>query len=244
MYFTEISPEDLVKLRDGLTILERLDQDSYDNTPYYLYGISSDEGVLSSAKESIAELMTDRSEDETQFSENDIELSEVVVEIPISGDVLNALLGSGIKLDKSSEFAYLGGEGEGIRELSFSWSSYKPTVTVKSFSSLAVARDSGWGDKFLAKHGNQIPMRTTIRRNEPANDELKDLYREVTKLVHPDSIGGEGPDFPRRNDILTQANEAYKKKDKARLRELLQIVKQSSYRRNASFQTALDLFLG
>jgi hypothetical protein len=163
MYYVDITPEELAHLRESLDLLERLRRASGgDAIQLYLYGLSSDPGVLDAAKECIA------SESDEQLTEADIALTEVVVELPVYADQLYYLLGSGVELGRDESFAYMGAQGEGAREIGFNWAQHKPKVVVKSFSKMALSEDPGWGDKFLMQYGNKVPMKTNIQRSEPS----------------------------------------------------------------------------
>ena len=163
MYYIDITPEDLRKLQDGIGIIERLYRSSGEELPsLYLYGLSQDPGVLDAAKEAIA------SYSDEELSEEDVQLTEVVVELRLSEDVLYGMLGSGVKPGKNDQFAFTGGPGEGIREIGFQWAHIQPRMTAGSFTKMGLASDSGWGDKFLQQYGNKAPMQVKVQRNEPA----------------------------------------------------------------------------
>jgi regulator of replication initiation timing len=51
--------------------------------------------------------------------------------------------------------------------------------------------------------------------------ELKNLYREVARRIHPD-LGTDETDRSRRQQFMTQANRAYEDGDEARLRSILE----------------------
>ncbi len=165
MNFVDIKPDDLLKLRDGMEILDRIRDDPDERRNVFLYGISNDTVILDAAREAIAEQM-----DEEGITEEQIQLSEVAVSIPISGDVIYALTGSGMKLQESDdEFAYRGGEGEGIRVLGFNWARVKPVVTVGDFTKMALANDSVWLDRYLSQRGANTPtvIQKQVQRTEP-----------------------------------------------------------------------------
>lgn len=165
MYYVDIKQDDLLKLRDGLEILDRIrEEDTKQNV--FLYGISNDTVILDAAREAIAENM-----DDPAVTEDTIQLAEVAVCIPLSGDVIYALTGSGMKLDQGDdEFAYRGGKGEGIRVVGFNWSRVKPVVTVGDFSKMALANDSVWLDRYLAQRGTNTPaaIQKEVKREAPA----------------------------------------------------------------------------
>jgi len=58
-----------------------------------------------------------------------------------------------------------------------------------------------------------------VWRAEP--QDIKSLYREVAKTVHPD-LAGAGPGELYRNEMMLKANRAYAAKDSSALREILQ----------------------
>jgi hypothetical protein len=164
MYYVDVTAEDLQKLKGGLEIMGRLFRSSGEEMPQlYLYGLTSDVGVLDAAKEAIAAYS-----DEDELGEEDIELSEIAVEIGLSDDVLYYLLGSGVKLGRGDEFAYMGKQGEGIREIGWQWTRRQPTVALGNLTKMALASDSGWGDKFLQQYGNKQPLKVNVQRNTPA----------------------------------------------------------------------------
>jgi hypothetical protein len=60
-----------------------------------------------------------------------------------------------------------------------------------------------------------------IRKNFKPSQELKDLYREVARRIHPDLATGEA-DRARRQKLMAQANRAYEQGDEALLRVILE----------------------
>jgi hypothetical protein len=165
MQFVDIRPDDLLKLRDGLDILDRIREDPDEQRNIFLYGISTDTVLLDAAREAVA-----NDADDPAIMEDNITLGEIAVAIPLSGDVIYALTGSGMKLDRRGEFAYRSGEGEGVRTLSFQWSNVKPVVTLKDFSQTALANDSVWLDRYLAQRGTNatVAVQKEVQRATPA----------------------------------------------------------------------------
>ena len=163
MEYVDIKQEDLLKLRDGLEILDRLDNDN--RQQIYLYGISQDPIVLDAAREAIAEKA-----DDPAVTEEGIQLGEVAVSIPLSADGIYALTGSGLKLDSGQdEFAYRT-EGEGVRVIEASWSRVKASVTVADFTRIALASDSIYLNRFLTQRGTNTPatIQREVKREVPA----------------------------------------------------------------------------
>jgi hypothetical protein len=146
--YIDIDAKRLEALHAGLDLLEALDRseggEALRHLDLHVYGICNDPQVLDAAREAIA--------DSNDLAEEDVQVAEVAVSIPISADTIYALLGSGIRLERE-EFAYMGTGGEGIRSMSFTFAHYKPTVTLSNFSKLAIASSDSWVDDFLRKEG-------------------------------------------------------------------------------------------
>lgn len=161
--YIEITEDNLLKLHDSLELLEMLDRDKMLELDLHVYGITRDPGIIDAAKEAIADGA------ENEISEQDVHLAEVAVAIPVSSDLLYALGGSGFRL-KREEFAYLGEGGEGVRTLSFTFASFKPTVALSSLSQIALASSDSWLDDYLRQFGNKEPAKVEnkVRRTEEA----------------------------------------------------------------------------
>jgi hypothetical protein len=163
--YLDISEDQALKLREGLELLETLDRDAVRGLDLCLYGLSSDPQVLDAAREAIA------SDSEDEIAEQDVQIGEVAVAIPISSDTIYALTGSGIKL-KDEYFAYAGVGGEGTRRGYFFSANYRPTVTMHSFSHVALASSDSWVDDFLEKTGGKgvspTEIKKKVQRSEPA----------------------------------------------------------------------------
>ena len=54
MYFTTVTAEELLKLREGLDILSKLEDTREMLQDVYIYGVTSDMAILDAAKEAIA----------------------------------------------------------------------------------------------------------------------------------------------------------------------------------------------
>ena len=98
-----------------------------------------------------------------------MQLSEVAVSIPISGDTIHALTGSGIKLNRE-EFAYMGTGGEGVSALTFVFAHWKPKASFAYFSRMALASSDSWLDDFLRKYGTAAAAKVApaVHRDEEA----------------------------------------------------------------------------
>src|SRR5271157_1642909 len=159
--YVEINAERLSHLHEGLELLEQVDRDAMRTLDLFLYGISTNPQIVDAAKEAIA--------DSEELAEQDVQLSEVAVAIPLGSDIIYYLDGSGLILRKE-DFAYMGGGGEGVRTLSFAFSHYHPRVTLSYFTKIALASSSGWLDDFLRKEGTGQAAQVTqnVRRTEEA----------------------------------------------------------------------------
>ncbi len=56
-------------------------------------------------------------------------------------------------------------------------------------------------------------------RSQPS-DELKKVFRDVAKSIHPD-LAADGPEWSRRHSLMAEANRAYAERDADRLRLIL-----------------------
>jgi hypothetical protein len=159
--YIEINEERLEKLHDGLELMEMLDREAMHSLDLHVYGVSNNPQLLDAAREAIAE--------SEELAEEDVQIAEVAVAIPISADTIYALLGSGIKLTRE-DFAYLGTGGEGTRTMSFTFAHYKPTVNMGAFTKIALASSESWLDDFLRKEGSGQAAKVTqnVHRTEEA----------------------------------------------------------------------------
>lgn len=159
--YIEVSAEDLDKLHDGLKLLEMVDRDAVSNLDLFVYGLSNNPQIVDAAKEAIA--------DSEELAEEDVQLSEVAVAIPMSSDTSYYLAGSGLIL-RREDFAYMGSGGEGVRTQTFAFSHYHPRVSLSYFTKLALASSDAWLDEFLRKEGSGKPAQITpnVRRTEEA----------------------------------------------------------------------------
>jgi hypothetical protein len=159
--YIDVNPERLSDLHGALELIESVDREAFRNLDLHIYGITSNPQIVDAAKEAIAE--------NADLAEEDVQLSEVAVAIPLSADIIYYLAGSGLKLQRE-DFAYMGSGGEGVRTMGFAFSHYKPTVNLGYFSKLALASSDAWLDDFLKKEGSGKPAQVAqnVRRTEEA----------------------------------------------------------------------------
>jgi hypothetical protein len=184
MEYTEVSADDLMKLREGLGVLERLSRDLVSGMDIYVYGITSSPAILDAAREAIAADSGD------ELSEEDIQLSEIACAIVASPDTLHYLTGSGVKLGRGDEFSYQGEAGEGIRTVDFAFSRVQALATVSDFQHLALAESNGWIDKYMTQHGSKVPVKVEVKRNAPA-----------TGIAPPPAPAPAAPGVPKQTSV-------------------------------------------
>ena len=145
--FVEVEESKIVEMRDTLDLLEMLDADSIKDMRLHIYGITTNPNILDAAREAVA--------DSEDVQEEDVQVSEVAVALPLSGDIIYYLHGSGLKLG-NDDFVYRGTGGEGIRTL--------------YFSKLAVASSQDELVDFLQKYGtpNAAEVVPAVHRTEEA----------------------------------------------------------------------------
>ena len=158
--YIDVNPEQLSDLHGALGLIESVDREAFHNLDLHIYGLTNNPQIVDAAKEAIAE--------NADVPEEDVQLSEVAVAIPLSSDIIYYLAGSGLIL-RREDFAYVG-DIEGARTMSFAFSHYKPTVNLGYFSKLALASSDAWLDDFLKKEGsgNRATVTQNVRRTEEA----------------------------------------------------------------------------
>ncbi len=161
-FFIDVTEEELTKLRETLSLLERLDIAKIETLDIYVYGMTNSPAILDAAREAVADASND------EISEEDVTLSEVAIAIPVSADILYYLTGSGFKL-RNESFVYTG-EGEGPREVNFAFSNFRPRVTLADFTHFALADSDGYLDRYLSKYGKAgaAVIKKRVQRTEEA----------------------------------------------------------------------------
>lgn len=183
--YIDVNPERLENLHEALELIESVDREAFRNLDLFIYGITNNPQIIDAAKEAIAE--------NADVAEEDVQLSEVAVAIPLSADIIYFLAGSGLKLHRE-DFAYAGAGGEGIRTMGFAFAHYKPTVNLGYFSKLAVASSDAWLDDFLKKEGSGKPatVSQSVRRTE-----------EATQPAVPSAQPPAAPQMPKTTSLAS-----------------------------------------
>jgi hypothetical protein len=166
---------ELTKLRDGLEVIERvISGEQFKELDIWLYGIVTDDFILSVAKEAIianAEEFIDE-EGNTSLTEEEVKLIEIAIAIPLtSSDVIDSLHGRGYPVH-DLDFAYQTGEGEGVRTLGF-FQAYTTSarLTIDDLKEQAIADSDIDLDTYLKQKGNKgavLQIKRKVERNEEA----------------------------------------------------------------------------
>jgi hypothetical protein len=157
-HYVNVTESQLISFRDSLSLIDHLDPDKSQTLELFLYGIVSSVGVVDAAKEAIAQTS------KQQITETQVQLSQVAVAVPLSSDTLYYLTGSGLKLHRE-DFVYVSGN-DGPRQGSFSFSHYKPTLSIRDMQGLVLADSNAWLSQFIRQAGTKLS--TKINRNDAA----------------------------------------------------------------------------
>jgi hypothetical protein len=160
--YLAVTEEELLHLREGLVIIERLNERDSPVLQMYLYGLTNNPSILEAVKNAVSYWADE------EIAEQDVTVAEAAVIIPVSSDTLYYLTGSGIML-RNEEVVYSSGGGEGPKSVSLHNQGIK--VPASYFSQLALSRDDMWGDDFMKQYGSKAkaaPAPQQVKRNEPA----------------------------------------------------------------------------
>ena len=160
MRYTTITKEVLSSFRTTLAVLEQVSDDPLE---IYLYGLTTNPGVLAKAEQSLEYL----GDEEDEVSK----LGQIAICLRLSDEAIRLLEGSGLTLD-DEEFAYVLG-GDSARTSSIRYGKGAARITDEDFSEMAIATSDTWVDDFLTKHGTVgAPgklIEGQVTRNHPAN---------------------------------------------------------------------------
>lgn len=174
MDYYEIDEKRILALMDGLNMIERLNNEKAAELNLFLYGITSDPGILSSAKETIIDNLEEYydEEGETTLGEEEVALAEVGIAIPLSSDAIYALFSRhGIEV-QGLDFAYasMDEKGEGVRDEHFLGTGMRTRVTFGLLQHPVLAEDSYNLRRYVAKYKSGQPMAVSkkVEREQPA----------------------------------------------------------------------------
>lgn len=162
MRYATVTKDQLQILQQGLDLLGHVSQDLVPST-LYLYGlVEPDSPVLASVNEATWE-----DNYAGEYQAESINIHTAAVAIRLSGDILRALLGSGLR-STDDEFMYmLNGE---YHTSQFSYTQSKPTLSIGQFSVVALGDDSYWLKDFIQAEGRGQEQQnpSVVERTEPA----------------------------------------------------------------------------
>lgn len=162
MKYSTVTVEQLQTLQQGLDLLGHVSQDLVPST-LYLYGlVKPDSPILASVNEAAWEDAY-----AGEIGAEELQIQTAAVSIRVSGDILRALLGSGLRSDDDEFMYYLNGE---YHTSQFSYTQSKPTLVFSQFSEVALADDSYWLKDFIQAEGSVQEQQnpSTVNRTEPA----------------------------------------------------------------------------
>jgi hypothetical protein len=178
MRYVTTTGEELDHLREGLAVLESLNEYEEQVVEIYLYGLTDNPTLLEAVKDAV-----EYWSDET-IAAQDVQVTEAVFMFKISSDFLYYITGSGLQL-REAEIVYSGGN-EGPQSV---WLKSKHGVRVAAgqFKTLALSRDEFSGEDFLMQYGQktQQPAPQEVQRTEPTQE-------VATQPVEPVTPGREG----------------------------------------------------
>lgn len=163
MRYVTTTKEELDHLREGLSVLESLNEYEEQVVEIYLYGLTDNPTLLEAVKDAV-EYWSDE-----QIAAQDVQVTEAVFIFKVSSDVLYYITGSGLQL-RDAEIVYSGGN-EGPQSV---WLKSKHGVRVAGgqFKTLALSRDEFSGEDFLMQYGQktQQPAPQEVQRTTPVQE--------------------------------------------------------------------------
>ncbi len=164
MRFVTTTAEELTHLREGLQVIESLNEPE-DRVEIYFYGLTDNSTLLDAVKDAV-EYWSDE-----QVAAQDVNIAEAVFIFPVSADALYYLTGSGLII-RDGEAVYAGGD-EGPRTVNLKMRNDQrggTRATAGEFKTMALGRDEFSGEDFLLQYGKktQQPPPEEVERTESA----------------------------------------------------------------------------
>jgi hypothetical protein len=161
----KISPEQLEKLADGIRIMESV-VNREQMPELWIYALTSEWETLAKAQDCLQEQGDRDLDEESGQTFAAPQLSEVAVALPVGGDDLYYLAGSGMDLSNEA-FAYRVA-GEGSRTTDFTWSRDPAKLRISDFKQIELADSDIYLDEFLDRNGTAVPGNPTVKRDQEA----------------------------------------------------------------------------
>lgn len=166
MRYVTVTAEELEHVREGMKVLESLNEYEERAVDVYFYGLTNNQHLLHVVQEAVS------AQTEGEVDEADVQVSEAVFIIPVSSDVLYYITGSGLLL-KNEEAVYIGGN-EGPQTVRLAVRG-QVRVTAGEFTTMALSRDDMSGEDFLMQYGQktQASVPPEVQRTEPAAEQAQ-----------------------------------------------------------------------
>lgn len=181
MRYVTVTAQELGHLREGLQVIESLNEYAEPTVEIYFYGLTDNSSLLDAVKEAVSYYS------EEEIDEADVVVTEAVFIFRVSSDVLYYLTGSGLTL-RDAEVVYIGGAGEGPRTVSISTKYGGVSATVGEFKTMALSRDEFGGEDFLTQYGTSArgaKPQEVVPRTAPATEEAKPEATPGREAVAP-----------------------------------------------------------
>lgn len=163
MQYEMVSKEELAALRAALPILERVLEGG--SLELYFYGLTTDRGLLNNASLILEE------------DEEPVTLSQIAVCVPLTGDTIYYLTGSGLIL-RDETFAYISGS-DGARINNLRTFAGAARLTLDAFTETAMSSTDAWIDDFLTEAVAKVTKVTSkdqgVARTEPATHQASSI---------------------------------------------------------------------
>lgn len=209
MRYVTVTPDELDHLREGLKVLEALNEYEEQVVEIYFYGLTDNSVALDGVKEAISYWADE------EIDEADIKVTEAVLIFRVSADTLYYLTGSGFPL-RDGEAVYTSGDAEGPRTVDLKTNRGQRggvKVSVGSFKTMALSRDDMSGQDFMMQYGTkQAPAPQEVQRTEPSQHPMEQQRpngpgedaahrlhggEPTPKAVHP----GVPPEAPKKSSL-------------------------------------------
>jgi hypothetical protein len=174
MRYSTISKEILSGFRTTLSVLEQVSDDPLE---VYLYGLTTNPGVLAKAEQAL-EYLGDEGDEAP-------DLRQVAICLRLTDEAIRLLEGSGLTLE-DEEFAYVRGK-DSARTNSIRYGKSPARITDEDFTEMAIATTDTWVDDFLTKHGTVGAPGKLIEGEVSRDQSATDSKKETGATTPPPS---------------------------------------------------------
>ena len=172
MRYVTITAEELGHLREGLQIIESLNEyDNEDREKIFFYGLTTNSALLDAVKEAVVYWADE------EIAEQDVNVTQAVIIFEVSADILYYLTGSGLTV-REGEAVYTDGSAEGPRQV---WLKNRNNrngfkAAAGQFTTMALSRDDMGGEDFIKQYGQAATQTAPqeVQRTAPAQEVQKE----------------------------------------------------------------------